>query len=109
MNATVKHSMEYRTKGYWQWSGASHTCVPQERGPEAKDYKSTEMLLTDRRKHVRTGHGPQHKFTEPVATSHEVGWLQSGLTYPDGDKLWLRPPIAPVRSSTMTKYKDNLE
>merc|ERR1719253_1327420 len=109
MAASGHEVWAHRAKGCWAPSASSKTCVTTARAAEAMDYRSHWNLTVDRRKHVRTNNGPQRKFLEPVATSHEVGWLQNDLTYAEGNTCWLAPPMAPVRSSAMTKYKDNME
>merc|ERR1719321_1402849 len=96
LSATGKDVSKFRAKGYWNWSSQSVTC-PKTSRPEGQDYKSHESLTRDRKKHTRTDNGPQSKFLEPIATSHEVGWLQNDLTYPGGSTIWMEEPSAPVR------------
>jgi len=109
MTATLKNVYKLRNDPYWMTNSKSLTHQPIEKPIEEQEYKSLTGMMTDRRKHVRTATNPQDKYYEPATTGQEVGWLQNDASYPDGGTGWLRKPTAPVRSSKMTKYYDNMQ
>merc|ERR1711964_548195 len=110
MNATFKRALALRKMQLWYPSSECAMYTPLERD-QAKDFKynSLVFLKSDRRKHVRTGKGPQDSFTLPPITSHDIGWLQHDDTFKKGDTAWIRKPVHPRGSSAVTKFYDNMK